>query len=199
MGFGVARRVSAALVAFATAQVGLAGSAVAASIPDNLVNSLSYKVVGTITASCSLTQPTKDVEVVGLQNPASDTIQSTDTDLPFTVACTAPVKMTMASTQGGLKSDTQSSDGNFLSLVGYQATLNLPGASGALQCRSDQMANGGAQCTGELASQAPNGNGQIRIHTAASGSLLLAGTYNDTVTLTISPQLDGDGQSEGDD
>jgi hypothetical protein len=197
--FASARRVMAGAVASAFLHLALAGSAAAASIPDNLSTSLSYRVVGTISASCSLSQPVQDVEVVGLQNPDTDTVQSTDTDLPFTVSCTAPVKVSMASAKGGLQTDNHSGDADFASLVGYHATLDLPGASAALDCRSDQMTNGGAQCVGQVQDAAIDGSGRIRIHTAASGELLLAGTYNDTVTLTISPQLDGDGHCEGDD
>jgi len=186
------RRVSA-IVAFAFLQSTIAGSASAATIPDNLVSSLSYRVVGTITPSCSLSQPVQDVEVIGLQDPNSDTVQATDTDLPFTVSCTAPVKVTMASARGGLQTDSASSDPDFASLVGYQATLDLPGASGSLDCRSDAMASGGAGCVRDLEDPAIQGDGKIRIHTAASGDLLLTGTYSDTVTLTISPQLSGSG------
>jgi hypothetical protein len=192
MSSGGVRRVSA-IVAFAFLQLGIAGTAYAASIPDNLVSSLSYRVVGTITPSCSLSQPVQEVEVIGLQDPNSDTVQATDTDLPFTVSCTAPVRVTMASAQGGLKTNSETGDSDFASLVGYQATLDLPGASGALECRSDAMASGGAGCVRELEDPAIQGDGKIRIHTAASGDLLLSGTYSDTVTLTISPQLSGDG------
>jgi hypothetical protein len=189
---GGVRRVPA-IVAFAFLQVGLAGNAAAAGIPDNLVSSLSYRVVGTITPSCALSQPAQDVEVIGLQDPNTDTVQSTDTDLAFTVSCTAPVRVTMASAKGGLKTDSQSSDSDFASIVGYQATLDLPGASAALECRSEEMASGGTGCVRQIEDPAIQGDGRIRIRTAASGDLLLAGTYNDTVTLTISPQLSGDG------
>jgi hypothetical protein len=189
------RRVSA-LVAFAFATLACSSAAIGASIPDNLVSSLSYKVVGTITPSCTVSQPTQQVEVIGLQDLDTDTIKATDTDLPFTVSCTAPVKVTMASAQGGLKTAATTSDGDFASLVGYKATLDMPGANDALECRSDEMANGGAGCVRQLPNEAFDGNGRIRIHTSASGELLLAGTYNDTVTLTVSPQLDG--SSEGD-
>jgi hypothetical protein len=99
----------------------------------------------------------------------------------------------MASAKGGLKTDSQSSDSDFASIVGYRATLDLPGASAALECRSEEMASGGTGCVRQLEDPAIQGDGRIRIHTAASGDLLLAGTYNDTVTLTISPQLSGDG------
>jgi len=186
------RRVSA-IVLFASLQLDFAGSARAASIPDDLVPSLSYRVVGTISPSCSLSQPTRAVEVVGLQNPDTDTVQATDTDLPFTVACTTPVKVAMISAHGGLLTDSLSPDTDFTSRVGYRATLDLPGASAALECRSDDMASGAAGCVREIQDGAIDGDGRIRIHTDPSGDLLLAGTYRDTVTLTISPQLSGDG------
>jgi len=188
-----ARRVLAGILAFGSVQVALPSSAIAASIPDNLVSSLNYRVVGSITPSCSLAQRTQAVDVLGLQNLDTDTVQATDTDLPFSVACTAPVRVTMASAHGGLKTDGITSDADFASLVAYHATLDMPGASDALECRSDEMANGGAQCVRELQNAAFAGDGRIRIHTNATDELLLAGTYNDTVTLTISPQLDGDG------
>jgi len=190
------RRV-AAMVAFACVAFACPGTVGAASIPDNLSSSLSYKVIGTITPSCAVSQPTSDVQVVGLQNPSSDAVQSTDTDLTFTVSCTAPVKVSMSSAKGGLKTDGTTSDRDFASTVDYKATLDMPGASDALECRSDQMVNGGAGCTKQLPNPAFEGDGRIRIHTAAASDLLLAGTYNDTVTLTISPQLAGDGQGEG--
>ena len=171
-----------------------AGPAFAADIPANLSNSLSYRVVGKISASCSVVQGQHDVSVVGLQNPSTDTVQQTETLLPFSVSCSAPVKVTMASLNGGLKTSAATGDGDFASAVPYRATLDMPGASNVLHCQSDAMAAGGSGCSrNDVGQVAFSGAGKIRIATQASDKLLLAGRYSDTVTLTISPMLDGGG------
>jgi len=190
--FVPARRMAAGLFASALAQLAFVGAAQAAGIPDNLVTSLRYEVVGTITPNCSLTQPATSVSVVDLQDQSTDTIRSTKTDLPFTIDCNTPVKVAMLSSNGGLATPASTSDQDFATLVAYRASLDLPGAAGALQCDSAAMAPSGSGCQRELTDPVTQGDGAIRLSTDASGQLLLAGTYHDTVTLTVTPQLSGD-------
>ncbi|RIX27029.1 hypothetical protein [Sphingomonas edaphi] len=166
-----------------------ATAAHSATIPDNLASSLRYRVTGTIPTSCSLSQPVSAVEVIGLQNSATDTVNATQTDLPFTISCTTAVQVSMSSLNGGLQTDRTTSDADFASRVEYRATLDLPGNSSVLECRSNVMNAGG--CRRTLVNEALEGNGRIRLNTQTSDDLLLAGTYADTVTLTISPRLDG--------
>jgi hypothetical protein len=167
----------------------ISAPAFANNFPDNLSNHLRYRVSGTIPASCSLTQGPSSIEVIGLQDPATDTVRSTSTDLPFSISCTTAVQVSLASLNGGLQSGQTTSDTDFVSLVKYQATLDLPGASAALECQSGAMNSGG--CRRALTNQALEGNGRIRLRTQVADDLLIAGTYRDTVTLTISPRLDG--------
>lgn len=188
----------AALLAAAWA-LGAPG-AEAATVPDNLTPAVKYRVVGKITTSCALTQGAREVELVDLQDSATNTVRAASADLQFTIACNAPVRVSMTSHNGGLKAQGgETSDRDFASLVPYRATLDLPGAPNALQCDSDDMDGAARGCARRIEAEAFDGAGRIRLNTVASDALLLAGTYQDSVTLTISPRLGGagpDGEEE---
>lgn len=187
-----ARRVALRLRLVAALAVLCPSASIAGSIPDNLKPSLSYEVTGVIRPVCSLNQGQRQVSLIGLANPATDTVRASTVDLPFALDCNSPVRLRLQSDNGGLKSARTTSDPAFLATVGYRATVHLPGMAAALQCRSQDMASTVASCQAETRTAVASGPGRVAVEVAAQDGLLLAGTYRDRVTLTITPVLGGE-------
>lgn len=176
-----------------------ASPALAASnvvIPTNLVPSLRYEVQGTIVPACTFAQGARDNEIVGLANPANDTVNAVRIDLPFTVQCNSPVRVAMVSNNGGLKHvGPGTSDPAFTALVPYDAVVSMPSGQAALRCTSGAMASDQAACSARTAEPVSAGRGRIAVSVPAQDRLLLAGQYQDRVTLTLTPILGGEGGS----
>ena len=175
----------------AIAALAIASAATPAAASD-LVPALQYRVYGEVSPRCTISQASNATTVSGLQNKATDTVNSTAVDLAFNMACNTPSRVRLSSANGGLRTDAATSDASFTSLVPYRATLSLPGASNALACDSDAMSSDDSSCSREIDETIHDGKGVVRISTEASDKLLLAGTYNDTFTLTVSPRIGDD-------
>lgn len=152
---------------------------------------LRIGVQGVVPADCSLSQSVHEVAIEGLQNPATDTVQRTTAHLPFKVSCNTPVSVTLESSDGGLKfKGAGTSDQAFATLIRYSAKVHLPGQGAVLKCRSDEMAakNG---CQANVDATTIDGDGSIEVAIKASNALVLAGQYQDQVTITLTPALGG--------
>lgn len=166
------------------------------SIPDNLVPSLRYEVSGVIVPACNFAQGGRDAAILGLADPATDTVRAVRIDLPFTVECNSPVRVAMVSNNGGLKHvGVGSSDAAFTSLVPYNAVVHLPSGGSALTCSSQMMSAMQAGCSARTSEPVAAGNGHIAVSVPAQDRLLLAGKYQDRVTLTLTPILGGENGS----
>ncbi|GAA4013069.1 hypothetical protein GCM10022280_08960 [Sphingomonas swuensis] len=166
------------------------------SVPTDLVPSLRYEVRGVIVPACTFAQGARDQSIVGLANPADDTVRAVRIDLPFTVQCNSPVRVAMVSNNGGLKHvGPGTSDPAFAGLVPYNAVVNLPNGGAALSCSSQAMAVEQAACSGRTSEPVAAGRGHIAVSVPAQDRLLLAGRYQDQVTLTLTPLLGGENGS----
>lgn len=166
--------------------------AAAETIPANLRPSLSYEVSGRISAYCSLVQGSREVAIAAIANPATDTVRATSVDLGFALDCNNPVRVRLSSNNGGLETAVSTSDPAFLRTVSYDATVHLPGMPSVLRCRSRDMTPALAACQADTATAVASGAGRIAVTVPAQDGLLLAGTYRDRVTLTITPVLGGE-------
>lgn len=188
MRLGVAVRLGIiAVTASATAP------ALASSVPTNLQPSIRYPVSGTISAACTLAQSGTGAQVIDLADPSDNTVQAQSATLPFTVACNAPVQVRMTSDNGGLRfAGLATSDPEFTAMVRYRATVFLPGPGEALSCASEAMDVAAPACSAHIDTPVTSGTGHILVRTQASNALLQAGTYQDKVTLTVTPFLGGE-------
>ena len=157
----------------------------------NLKESLRVGVVGVVPADCRLSQSTHEVTIDGLQNPTTDTIQRTKASLPFTVSCNTPVSVALESSDGGLKfKGAGTSDRAFTTLIPYSAKVRLPDRGAVLNCRSSDMTHKNG-CKAEVDATTIDGDGEIEVAFKASNDLMLAGEYQDQVTITLTPALGG--------
>lgn len=152
---------------------------------------LRVGVRGVVPADCSLSQSAHEVAIEGFQNPATDTVQRTKASLPFTVSCNTPVTVTLDSRDGGLKfKGAGTSDRAFTRLIPYSARVRLPEYGAVLNCRSHEMAQRNG-CRTDVDATTIDGEGSIEVAIRASNDLVLAGEYQDSVTITLTPALGG--------
>lgn len=176
----------------------LASPAQAGNLTHNvpqLSPSLRYEVAGQVSANCHLQQPTHGVEITGVADRDTDLAQAATARLPFTINCNTPMRVEMTSLHGALQySGTASSDAHFTAQIDYSASLNLPGRDAVLTCESAQMREVAPNCSGIVSDGGVvNGEGSIRVDTRAGSGLLQAGTYSDTLRVTVTPILGSGG------
>ncbi len=127
-------------------------------------------------------------------------------DVPFTVECTAPWRIAVSSQNGALKTNATGATG-YATKAPYDVALNLPWNTGfgsgtvTANCPVAQIdqAAGSTACTFEGTASTTNGL-LVQRSVGLSGSkmtlsapayagtdVLVAGTYNDTLIVTISP------------
>jgi len=122
----------------------------------------------------------------------------------FSLNCTGPSRVAISSSNGGLLTNAAIATG-YRNKADYQVTLNLAandGSSAQASCAASALVTGGS-CTFagtastthglRLANSAVNQAGSyVKISApaqSASSATLLAGTYADTLTVTVSPAL----------
>lgn len=127
-------------------------------------------------------------------------------DFPFEMLCTVPSRVAIQSTNGGLLAASATTATGYTNLAPYAVTLNLQGTSTSAQggCQADQLSSGSAApCT--LRGPATTSQGlllndtsinqtgsYLRVNAPAydtaypTGSALVAGSYADTLVVTIS-------------
>lgn len=178
------------------AALGLAVPAVPAWAHDwhdtpQLKQHLRVGIRGVVPADCSLSQSVREVPIEGFQNPATNTVQRTKARLPFTVSCNTPVSVTLDSRDGGLKfKGAGTSDRAFTTLIPYSAKVRLPDYGAVLSCHSHEMAQKNG-CHTDVDATTIDGEGSIEVAIKASNDLVLAGEYQDSVTITLTPALGG--------
>jgi len=152
---------------------------------------LRVGIQGVVPADCQLSQSTHEVAIEGFQNPATDTVQRASARLPFTVSCNTPVSVTLDSRSGGLKfAGSGTNDRAFATLIPYSAKVHLPNRGAVLNCRSGEMASQNG-CRTEVDAATVDGEGSIELAVPAMNKLVLAGQYQDQVTITLTPALGG--------
>jgi spore coat protein U-like protein len=183
-----------ALLAMGCAVSALPTAAHASGKPiPQLQSSMRVGVTGEVPVDCSLTQSVRNVEIEDFASETTNQAMATKANLPFSLSCNTPVKVSLKSRRGGLQFEgTPTSDGDFTSLVGYSAKLNLPGNRNALSCESEDMARSGEGCSENIADSMMEGEGVIAVTVRAGGGLLQKGTYSDRVTITVTPALGSD-------
>ncbi|MGH6816050.1 MAG: hypothetical protein ACREC6_10115 [Hyphomicrobiaceae bacterium] len=142
---------------------------------------------GSITASCSLTGVTTNLDLGNLQNAGAKTTT-------FMVDCNAPFKYTLASQNGALKHSTiLTAPGGFANSLVYSVQTTIPTDSGPGindTCASSAIKAGASTCffTNSGSAVAIDKTASLKVSWSTSPSPLLAGSYQDQVTVTVSVQ-----------
>ena len=120
---------------------------------------------------------------LAIQNSSDDTVKSaTGTYKIPNAVCNKAFTMSLKSNNGGLKNPAQG-DSNFLQTVEYKADFNFANIA------TTEKTSGQITSTTQVGSStmARAGEATITVTVEAQDKLLIAGTYSDILTATISP------------
>jgi hypothetical protein len=124
--------------------------------------------------------------VLNIQDNSDNTVQAARAQYNIGYAvCNSPFSMQLASDNGGLKSDTSTSDTAFIDNVPYDVNFAFDGFTA--NRRSDQLNAGFSDITSVTEARA--GAAHVRVSVAAADRLLLEGTYRDRLQARLSPVL----------
>jgi hypothetical protein len=163
-----------------------------------LETDLAFRVVGQVAPACSVDRDAGSASLA-IQDPATGRVRAARVNLPFTIDCNTAFAVEVVSQNGGLKfQDGPVAAGPaFLRSVAYNIDLTTEASAGGLSltCDSPQMAerSGLAGCNAERPGDTTHaGSGAIALTVAAADGLLLAGEYQDQLTLRITPRIGGE-------
>lgn len=166
-------------------------SAAAHDVPD-LSPSLGYAVSGSIEPHCEFSSTGGGSVSIDVQDLSDDTLAGGSVSLPFELECNSPFQVSLSSKNGALEfGASPSSDRAFAQRLDYHADLRFSGHGSVLGCTSDGMA-AGAGCEHLMQDRLVNRYGSIEIEVPPRDVLLLAGTYEDEITIRITPRLGGE-------
>ena len=104
------------------------------------------------------------------------------------VVCSGPSNVQLTSLNGAVKSPATAVTG-FSNIINYSATASFSSANATLNTATVATATGSESGTAASTSGVlPSGTMSVTITPAASASPLLAGSYSDTLRITITPQ-----------
>ena len=150
-------------------------------------DTVTINLTGTITASCALSGVAASASLGDITVAGSTTIN-------FTTDCNAPFAYSLASLNGGLKHTTISTAPSGFAITQAYAvqTIIATNSGGGINqtCTSASIKTGAVTCafTNSGTAVAIQKASSLGISWTASASPLLAGTYQDTLTLTVSVQ-----------
>ena len=103
-----------------------------------------------------------------------------------TASCNAPTTITLTSSQGAAKAAANgtSSHQNFFN---YTATVTLNGATATLNTASNPAVAGAETATAKISASSTNAALSVQIQPSAPAKPLVGGTYNDTLTVMLTP------------
>lgn len=174
------------------------GTAYAGGSPGNIT--VSVPVRATVGSQCGFATgaaPSANLNV-GQIDVANWTF-----DVPFTLECTGPSRVAIVSTNGGLKTAGTITDPGYAGLAPYDVAVNVArtGATTTGNCAAADLSasaatvcqlRGTASTSVGLLVNAPSfglTGSYVRVSAPAYAgpAVLVAGTYSDTLTVTVSP------------
>ena len=121
---------------------------------------------------------------MNIQNPNDDTVQSATGTYNIAYAvCNTPYDMTLNSANGGLLSNTSTTDPAFIENVPYNVTFGFDGISGPATPIKQ-----GSQTVAH-SSEAHAGQASVNVQVPAQDKLLLQGTYSDVLYASLVPTV----------
>jgi hypothetical protein len=173
----VSRRARACVIAFFAASAQTTSACAG--------DSVAIELVGDIEPECRLTALPGGINL--------GTLAKTGTQLiPFQLNCNAPFDYSVRSREGGLKAGALNVPLGFAAKIPYALETRIPTNEGIIidQCGSATLATAAPPCGhgGSGSAIAIEQTGSLMISWAI-GDELVAGTYTDVVTLSVSPRL----------
>ncbi len=124
---------------------------------------------------------------LNIQNPSDNTIRLAGLGVTYGKSqCNMPFQVTAQSLNGGLKSDTTTSDNDFVALINYDLDVRLDQFYSGLE--NAAASSGGGQVIGTHP-EAAAGDFRIGVRVNPQDDLLLEGTYSDFLKITMTPTV----------
>jgi hypothetical protein len=150
----------------------------------------ALNVSATVVGSCTIggvNTPSADTATIPVN--ASGNVVTTAINRSYvSVVCSGISNVQLTSLNGAVKSSATAVSG-FSKLINYSATATFFGASATLNTATIPTATGSESgSASSTSSGSPSGTMSVAITPAANTSPLLAGSYTDTLRITITPQ-----------
>ena len=155
-----------------------------------LLVSQPLTVTATVTKTCTISgvaAPTPDNVTIPIT--ATGAVNTANIDRNYTTACNYPANVQLSSSNGGVRNAAAAPSG-FARIINYNSTATFSGASATLNTATVAGATGTETGTASATSGSgtPSGSMLVRITPQANTQPLIAGSYSDTLRVTITPQ-----------
>jgi hypothetical protein len=152
--------------------------------------SRAFNVTGTVSKVCTIggvATPAADTATIPVS--ATGVVNTTAIAKSYTnVACNTPSDLQLTSQSGGVKS-TATAPSGFTNIINYSASATFSSATATVNTATTPTAAGPEPGTAVSTTGAtPSGTMSLTITPQTSAQPLVAGTYADTLTITITPQ-----------
>jgi hypothetical protein len=165
--------------------------------PTNIV--VSVPVIATVGGSCGFAPgaaPSGTQDVGQLDNP------TWTYDFPFTLQCTGPSRIAVVSSNGGLKKASLPTEPGYIGIAPYDVAVNVvrTGGTTAGNCTAANLEAASLAACGLRGTASPTvgmyvntpsfglSGSYVRVTALTYGTdILVAGSYSDTLTVTVSP------------
>ncbi len=161
-----------------------------AGILQGQVSSQAFTVTGQVAKSCTiggLSHPSADTATIPI-SPGGQVNTATINRSYANALCNTPSNLQLTSQNGAVT--TTASVAGLKNLINYSATANFGGATAALDTSANPAASGAESGPAAATSGggAPSGTLSVSLTPQANTGSLVAGSYSDTLTISIIPQ-----------
>jgi spore coat protein U-like protein len=150
-------------------------------------STVTITLAGQVIPACGIVNPNPLVDFGELKPMGAASVS-------FSVTCNTNFRVSLASQNGGLLlAAQQQASPPFTALISYSVSVKLSGGNAFIidVCSSDHMAGPAPACSGAWNVSVPvsNQNATLGFSWNLQGSVPLAGSYRDVLTLTVSAGL----------
>lgn len=148
--------------------------------------SVTINLEGQIDVNCALDASSSRINLAEIAATGSKVV-------PFRVRCNTPFRFALTSQNGALKTNYDGAlSPDFTASIPYNATVTIPTNTGGINasCPSSALRGLNPSCTFPASEEgiALEGDASLTVSWAVTKELV-AGTYSDTVVLSIGPQI----------
>lgn len=153
------------------------------------IGTRGFTVTGTVAKSCTIGGAAKGTDTATIPITAAGNVNTAVINKSYSnVACNTPSNVQLT-TQNGAVTNPAAGSAAFSNLIDYSAAAVFSGANAPLNTATNPAAAGPESGTAvSTTGTQPNGTMTVTITPQANIKPLVAGTYSDTLTITITPQ-----------